>query len=230
MILCAFLVNLLFPSNLLKELVMALIGETVASGGPGICEECGMAPTLGVYQSASGYYVGTYCQCGPYSRESGYFAKRERAQKALDSGEFGRPTEFVPGPLEIIYCAPVSDTTRDGDREDLTGGDIAVIEERRGRVLAVLRLMRPFYVALVSCNKAYGGPEEGGWYFDTQEVIEQVPVSSLSSMCSVVRDMMNRYTNVGNYRPDSVLCRGWYEILVRTKPVRREPEARPRYC
>ncbi len=90
---------------------MAMVGETLASGGAGVCADCGSVPRLGVYQSAAGHYVGTYCECGPYSRESGYYPEREDAQKAIHSGEFGRPTEFTPGPLEIdsdhvgqVYC------------------------------------------------------------------------------------------------------------------------------
>jgi hypothetical protein len=87
--------------NHIQEGAMAFIGETLASGASSTCEDCGSVPELGVYRSAAGHYVGTYCDCGPYSRESGYYPSREDAQKALDSGEFGRPTEFVPAPLEV---------------------------------------------------------------------------------------------------------------------------------
>ncbi len=136
----------------------------------------------------------------------------------LDIGSRNQLAEQAVADAEVAY------------HEALEVNDIAVFEERRGRILAALRVKRPFYVALVSSDKAYGGPEEGGWYFDTQEVIEQVAVSSLASMCAIVQDMMNRYTNAGKHRPDSVLCRGWYEILVRTKPVMQEPRLRPHYC
>lgn len=41
---------------------------------------------LGVYRSAAGYYIGRYCDEGPYSRESvGYYKTRDLAQAALDS-------------------------------------------------------------------------------------------------------------------------------------------------
>jgi hypothetical protein len=107
---------------------------------------------------------------------------------------------------------------------------IEVFEERRGRILAALRVKRPVYVALVSSDKAYGGPEEGGWYFDTQQVVEQIPVDSLASMVGTIHHLKALYSNDGNHRPDSVLCRGWLEIVVRTKPVMDEPRVRPRYC
>ena len=50
-------------------------------------------PKLGVYSTPAGYYVGTYCDCGPYSRESDYFPTREVAQKALDSGAYSRDND-----------------------------------------------------------------------------------------------------------------------------------------
>ena len=37
-----------------------------------------------------GYYIGTSCNCGPYSRESEYFKTRAEAQAALDSLIYGR--------------------------------------------------------------------------------------------------------------------------------------------
>lgn len=65
-------------------------GETIATGAPKTCEDCGVTPRLGVYSTPAGYYVGTYCDCGPYSRESDYYKTHELAKKALDSGQFGR--------------------------------------------------------------------------------------------------------------------------------------------
>jgi hypothetical protein len=69
---------------------MTLPGETIATGAPDTCRECGVKPDLQVLRSAAGYYIGTFCNCGPYSRESGYYPNAETAQAALDSGKFGR--------------------------------------------------------------------------------------------------------------------------------------------
>ena len=69
---------------------MTLPGETLATGAPPTCEDCEVAVTPEVQSSAAGYYVGTYCECGPYSRESGYYPTREKAEVVLISGEFGR--------------------------------------------------------------------------------------------------------------------------------------------
>jgi hypothetical protein len=43
-----------------------------------------------VQRSAAGYYVGTWCDCGPYSRESGYYQTAEEARSALDTGLYWR--------------------------------------------------------------------------------------------------------------------------------------------
>lgn len=66
------------------------IGETLATGAAETCDECHTTPELDVHTSPAGYYVGTYCKCGPYSRESGYYRTRDLAQTALDKGLFNR--------------------------------------------------------------------------------------------------------------------------------------------
>lgn len=49
----------------------------------------GVELPLQVLQSAAGFYLGTYDQDGPYSRESDcYWATRAEAQAALDSGDW----------------------------------------------------------------------------------------------------------------------------------------------
>jgi hypothetical protein len=51
---------------------------------PAPCSDCGGALELAVWQSAAGFYIGRWCNCGPYSRHSHYFATRGEAQVALD--------------------------------------------------------------------------------------------------------------------------------------------------
>lgn len=48
------------------------------------CSECGTELPLKVCQSGAGFYIGCFCnQCGPYDRESGYYATREKAEADL---------------------------------------------------------------------------------------------------------------------------------------------------
>lgn len=69
---------------------MTLPGETIAQGAPPRCDVCQKMPRLAVQHSMAGFYVGTWCDCGPYSRESDYYPTREDAQTALDTGTYGR--------------------------------------------------------------------------------------------------------------------------------------------
>ena len=69
---------------------MTLPNETIATGASPRCTDCGVMPRLNVYRSRAGYYVGTYCRCGPYSRESGYYPTEQEARRALTHGSYGR--------------------------------------------------------------------------------------------------------------------------------------------
>lgn len=60
-----------------------LPGETIHSGASRTCSECKITVTEKVMFSPAGYYIGTYCGCGPYSRESHYYRTREAAAAAL---------------------------------------------------------------------------------------------------------------------------------------------------
>lgn len=66
-----------------------LPGETIASGAEDEC--CGEILKLRVLESAAGYYIGTFCpNCGPNTRDSGYYGTKKEAKQALDTGDFGR--------------------------------------------------------------------------------------------------------------------------------------------
>jgi hypothetical protein len=59
-----------------------LLGERLTKA-PEKCEECSKPLIPEVLMSAAGYYIGTKCDCGPYSKESTYFKTREEAEKIL---------------------------------------------------------------------------------------------------------------------------------------------------
>ncbi len=68
---------------------MTLPGETGHANSK--CIECGADLPAKILNSGAGYYIGTFCpNCGPYSRESGYYPTREAAQEALDNNTFYR--------------------------------------------------------------------------------------------------------------------------------------------
>ena len=66
-------------------------GETILTGAKATCGSCRITPTLDVQSSAGGtrHYVGTRCECGPYSRESEYFKSKEHAEAALERWKEG---------------------------------------------------------------------------------------------------------------------------------------------
>lgn len=66
---------------------MILPGETIRSGADSTCPDCGVVLKEKICRSNAGYYIGTECNCGPYSRESHYYKTREAAQTALDKKE-----------------------------------------------------------------------------------------------------------------------------------------------
>jgi len=65
-------------------------GETISSGAANPCSECGVEMKLRVLESGAGYYIGTWCNCGPYSRESGYYRSFGEAANALAAKDFSR--------------------------------------------------------------------------------------------------------------------------------------------
>ena len=69
---------------------MVLQGETIHRGAPRQCPECRAHLYDHVMESNAGYYIGTSCDDGPYSRESGYYATQEEATKALAEGGYER--------------------------------------------------------------------------------------------------------------------------------------------
>lgn len=77
---------------------MTFPGETIGTGGDKTCSDCGITPEIKVHVSGGGFYIGTWCNCGPYTRESvEYYASRELAQEAFDKGSWTpRATEFTP--------------------------------------------------------------------------------------------------------------------------------------
>ena len=64
---------------------MVLPKETIARGAVDTCPDCGTKFELEVMRT-NAYYVGTQCECGPYSRETHYFHTRAEAELALEQG------------------------------------------------------------------------------------------------------------------------------------------------
>jgi hypothetical protein len=104
---------------------------------------------------------------------------------------------------------------------------------------------RMWSVAIYEQDKAFGGREEGGWYYDIGALVMEGSIYNSVGMTPAwftsrkdaleYRDKMaeaieKSTINVGNYEPSSVLCRGWYgaELHEDEMPV-HYPKVRPHY-
>lgn len=85
------------------------------------------------------------------------------------------------------------------------------------------RLRKKFsarYVTLILTNKRYGGPEEGGWWYN-----EHVPLETVSKSRSkqAIKRWKKSHPEIG-----SAWCEGILTIRVTSSPV--EETKRPYYC
>lgn len=75
---------------------MTLPGETVGTEDEIRCSMCKVVLPLKVCSSNAGYYIGYSCiTCGPYSRETVYFADRPSAEAALKEMESGKGAQWL---------------------------------------------------------------------------------------------------------------------------------------
>lgn len=51
----------------------------------------------------------------------------------------------------------------------------------------------PIYVGIVSISRHYGGPEEGGWYYDWYQVEEIMQCQDFRHLLSTVRTLREEY-------------------------------------
>ena len=80
-------------------------------------------------------------------------------------------------------------------------------------------------------DRAYGGPEEGGWYYGTREPERCIPVTTWSQAERAARrvERVLECWNEGRPSISSVLSRGRYRVDVERHPARTSPEQRPHY-
>lgn len=69
---------------------MVMPRETILLGADKTCPDCKVTLKMNIYWSPAGYYIGTFCNCGPYSRESSYYSTEGLAKGTLQNGDFGR--------------------------------------------------------------------------------------------------------------------------------------------
>ena len=95
-----------------------------------------------------------------------------------------------------------------------------------------------FVVSVYLCDRAYGGPEEGGWWYDcgepSPEHLKHLRVFSNRAEarlhCHGMQEMLDREDNVGRSPISSVLSTGQYRALIdEDKLPEAYPAIRPHY-
>jgi len=87
-----------------------------------------------------------------------------------------------------------------------------------------------WYVAVYLCDRAYGGPEEGGWWYGTRELRDFRVTSYPNEVDAMVKQMEELWSNEGRRSISSVASEGEYRVMVsRARPVEFEPTERPHY-
>jgi hypothetical protein len=88
------------------------------------------------------------------------------------------------------------------------------------------------YVNVYLCDRAYGGPEEGGWWFDYGLAQRSFPVATqrraerILELCKRICACRNedRMSDVS-----SVISEGRYEAWIEDEPAANYPALRPHY-
>ena len=82
-------------------------------------------------------------------------------------------------------------------------------------------------------DKAYGGAEEGGWWFNTGEYVRchgvHEHLAGAENALETTRQDYLRQEQAGRARPDSVACNGYPDIFIQQHPGRDYPSKRPCY-
>lgn len=89
-------------------------------------------------------------------------------------------------------------------------------------------IQTPVNVTVTLRDRSFGGHEEGGWYYDTEEVIEHHYCPNLLTLSRVMQRVL-QYDNAGRPSISSVLSRGLFRIYIGTEIPKNYPEYRPHY-
>lgn len=89
--------------------------------------------------------------------------------------------------------------------------------------------------AIFFCNvylgdRAFGGPEEGGWWYDYETIEAVYPTDNLESAQKLKKWLKeNEYSNDGRHPVSSVLSDGEYVVRIEFRPGQNSPDRKPHY-
>jgi hypothetical protein len=85
------------------------------------------------------------------------------------------------------------------------------------------------YINVYMVTREFGGPEEGGWYYDNHSLIECIPMRYKYAEDEVERMENGEYSNKGRRELSSVLSTGRYSVLIEDQRGESETRQRPHY-
>ena len=121
------------------------------------------------------------------------------------------------------------------------GVAVAVAQADKLLEIAAAQDAKPWFVNWYLHDRAYGGPEEGGWYFDTYMPVsygddERIPEPSIpchtgdeAREVAMAQKAIADALNEGRPNIGSVLSRGCYVALIERHKPEYQPKHRPHY-
>jgi hypothetical protein len=128
------------------------------------------------------------------------------------------------------YAADPGLAEFDADFGAQYGGEVEPEEEPIEGEPAEPKPTDPCYVNVYLIDRAFGGREEGGWYYDCG-VIQRVYPTTYEHADELARRMResDEFSNEDRPEISSVLSRGRYDVRIETQPGENYPAYRPRY-
>ena len=103
-------------------------------------------------------------------------------------------------------------------------------------------MIAKYFLWVAYVDRCYGGPEEGGWYYDTGEPVrpgqEESPIDLVQvfdnkeearAAYDALQPIVSE-ANIGRRSPNSVLsCGDYLQVMLTTRLPQQWPETIPRY-
>ena len=104
-----------------------------------------------------------------------------------------------------------------------------IVEGKLAEALADNALKAPCNITVVRDDRAYGGPEEGGWWYNTREIVEKFNCLTQAEAEARLAQLTEKYIGVSEHDVNSVLSEGVYTIFVGQEIPEEYPTERPHY-
>jgi hypothetical protein len=170
------------------------------------CKNCGDTFDM-VYPTISGLSY-TLCECGTVISFGAYAI----VNKTPSMNKYGKREEDY---IDTDYTFTINNEYK------------ALLYGRIGERLALKKLV---WIGACIEDRAYGGSEEGGWWYDTCEVLEMHKAYSIAEATAIVHSLFRKYKHLDSEYPiDSVCCTGKLSIIMSDEILRSYPRVKPHY-